>query len=218
MRSDDVTVVITTIPGREELLERALHSVRTQEVFEGQVVVLHDDQRHGAHWARNEALKEVDTGWVAWLDDDDEFLPNHIRVLVRGANRSKADMVFTYAEFVGDRDPLAVVKMDGRIIPSPIHVPWDHEAEWSLRLNGNFIPVTYMVKTAAVRAVGGFPAPYSFDANMSRDCEDYGLLLNLLDGGYKFHHVCGVRTWRYHYTGMNVGGRGLDRMHELEDK
>jgi hypothetical protein len=103
----------------------------------------------------------------------------------------------------------------GALMPMPLNVPFGPEQEYSLRVRGNFIPVTYLVRTEAVRAVGGFPAPYEFNAAQSRDCEDYGLLLHLLDAGYKFHHVCGVRTWRYIYHGANVGGRGVDRMHEL---
>ena len=215
IRGSDVTVVIPTIAGREELLKRALDSVAAQQVKPLDVIVVEDKNRRGAHVARNMALKTVTTEWTAWLDDDDELLPNHIRVLVRGANKSRADMVFTYAEFVGGRDPLAVVRAGG-ISAEPINVPWNREAEISLREYGNFIPVTYMVKTAAVRAVGGFPAPYTFDAKNSRDCEDYGLLLKLLDAGFTFHHICGVRTWRYFFHDANTGGRGTDRMHELE--
>lgn len=217
IRGSDVTVVIPTIPGREKFLRRAIDSVNAQLIGPGDVVIAYDKDRRGAHVTRNGALKLVKTSWVAWLDDDDELLPNHIKVLVRGANKSDADMVFTYAEFRGGEDPLAVVRANGSVIPQPINVPWDSESRYSLRHFGNFIPVTYMVKTAAVRDVGGFPAPYTFDARNSRDCEDYGLLLRLLDAGYAFHHVCGVRTWVYNFHDSNTGGRGVDRMHELEE-
>ena len=216
IRGTDVTVVIPTIPGREELLRRAVASAQSQSIPVHVILVVNDRDRYGAHWARNTALEQVVTPWVAWLDDDDELLSNHIKVLVRGANKSGADMVFSYAEFVGGRDPLAVMRGDGVIIPEPINFPWNADAERSLRVHGNFIPVTYMVKTDAVRAVGGFPAPYSFDARYSNDCEDYGLLLRMLDAGYKFHHVCGVRTWRYNFHEENTGGRGADRLHELK--
>jgi glycosyltransferase involved in cell wall biosynthesis len=162
IRGSDVTVVIPTIPGRGVLLDRALRSVRAQQMEPGDVVIEVDKDRHGADWARNEAIKRVRTAWIAFLDDDDEFKPNHIKVLVRGANKSHADLIFTYAEFVGGRDPLACIQ-----------------------------------------------------AMNSRDCEDYGLLLRLLDAGYKFHHVTGVRTWIYNFHDANTGGRGADRLHEL---
>ncbi len=216
IRGSDVTVVIPTIKGREHLLKRALASVEGQQVTPAAVEVHTDYHRRGAHFARNEAIKNVKTDWIAFLDDDDEFLPNHVKVLVRGANRSHADLIFSYAEFVGGRDPLACVQ-HGRLVPEPINVPFGIEQEYWLRKHGNFIPVTYLVRTAAVRAVGGFPAPYSFDAAWSRDCEDFGLILRLLDAGYTFHHVTGVRSWRYHFHDANLGGRGVDRMHELGD-
>lgn len=209
IRASDVTVVTPTIPGREHLLERALTSVHAQQVTVGDVIVLRDDQRRGATWARNTAIEQVKTNWIAWLDDDDVLKPNHVKVLVRGANTSGADLVFSYAEFVGGRDPLAVF-YQGRIIPEPINVPWDSECEASLRFFGNFIPITYLVKTEWVRRVGGFPAPNSFGVPASRsgDCEDFGLLLRLLAAGARFHHVCGVRTWEYHFHDENTGGRG----------
>lgn len=211
LKSSDVTVVIPTIPGREDLLRRAVKSISDQQAHPGNVIAQLDLDRHGAHWARNEALKLVETPWVAWLDDDDILLPNHLRVLVRGANRAPdADLVFTYPEFVGGRDPLAVW-IDGQVVPEPINVPWDYRCELSMRKHGNFIPVTHMVKTDLVRSVGGFPEPNSMPEvhNGSQDCEDALLLIKLLDVGAKFHHVCGVRTWVYNFHSENTGGKGV---------
>ena len=216
IRGSDVTVVIPTIAGREEFLHRALISVTQQQVAPKTIVVVRDEDRRGAYWARNKALTQVDTEWIAWLDDDDEFLPNHIKVLVRGANKSGADMVYSYAEFIGGQDPLACF-VDGKLIASPINVPWGNEGEYTMRVGGNFIPITYLVRTAAVRAVGGFPNAYEFESRYSNDCEDFGLLLRLIDAGYKFYHVCGVRTWRYYYHDSNLGGRGEDRLHEMDE-
>lgn len=204
----DVTVLITTIPGRQEMVDRALASVARQQVMPGRAYVHLDEDRRGAAWARNHALEVVDTEWVAWLDDDDEFLPNHIKKMLAGANFSGADMIYTYAEFVGRPDPLAVL-LDDRLIAEPISVPWTEAVEHSFRTYGNFIPVTNLVRTSAMRAVGGFPEPHSFGNMPSSDCEDYGLLLRLLDAGFTFYHVIGARTWRYHVWGGNTGGRGV---------
>lgn len=218
IRGSDVTVVIPTIPGREELLARAVASVTTQQTQPGKIITVVDTDRHGAAWARNEAIKQVETPWIAWLDDDDELLPNHIKVLVRGANASGADMVYSYAEFVGGEDPLAAFHR-GKWVLAPINVPWCVEAEWGLKY-GNHIPITYLVRIETVRQVGGFPEPNSFGipADRSGDCEDYGLILAMLKAGTKFHHVVGVRTWRYYFHGTNTGGRGSTRLHELIGK
>lgn len=214
IRGSDVTVVIPTVAGREDLLTRALDSVAAQIVPPGAVVVQEDRERRGAAWARNAALERVGTSWVAWLDDDDELLPNHVKVLVRAANQTGADLVYSYAEFVGGPDPLSSVDPQGRFAPNPVNVPWSSYADLWLRTRGNFIPVTYLVRADLVRQVGGFPEPYSFE-HPQNDCEDLGLLLLLLDAGALFYHVPGVRTWRYHVWEGNLGGRGAGRMHEL---
>lgn len=204
----DVTVLITTIPGRRDLLNRAMKSVLQQKIVPKQVLVIEDKKRQGAWWARNQGIKQIETEWVAFLDDDDEFLPNHLQKMLAGANFSRADLIYTYAEFVGRPDPLAAW-IDGQLIPEPINVPWDDRAERSLREHGNFIPVTNLVRTSAVKQVGGFPPPHTFPAKVSGECEDYGLLLRLLDAGFSFYHVIGVRTWRYHVWEGNTGGRGV---------
>lgn len=204
--SSRVSVAITTIPGREHLLQRAVQSVLRQTVLPVELHVQVDKDRRGAAWARNEALTLVTTEWVCWLDDDDELLPEHIETMLAGADESEADLIYTYAEFVGGRDPLAI-RIGEDFVPEPIDVPWSLVAETSLRKYGNFIPVTNMVRTEAMRAVGGFPEPGTFGDRPSSDCEDYGLLLRLLNAGYRFYHVCGVRTWRYHYHDANTGGR-----------
>jgi glycosyltransferase involved in cell wall biosynthesis len=216
IRGSDVTVIIPTIPGREDLLQRAVASVQAQQVKPAAIVIELDVNRTGAAATRNRAIETVETDWIAVLDDDDEFLPNHLKVLLRGANVSGADLVFSYAEFVGGRDPLACLDDNGNLQPSPIWTPFGTWQEYSLRHLGNFIPCTVLMRTALVRQVGGYPEAYQFDATVSRDCEDYGLLLRLLDAGAKFHHVVGVRTWRYHYHQGNLGGRGVNRMGELK--
>jgi hypothetical protein len=216
---DDVTVVIPTIPGREDLLARAIASVNAQ-TLPVVVGIQMDDYRRGAAWCRNTALTMVDTAFVAWLDDDDTLLPNHVQTLVDGQNETGADLVFSYAEFIGGRDPLACCQ-DGRLVAEPVDVPFgpqqrDHLdsrqspfCPWCGAQRGNFIPVTNLVRTEAIRAVGGFPEPNSMpDVAMSGDCEDYLALLRLLDAGAQFHHVLGRRTWQYHVHGANTGGRG----------
>jgi glycosyltransferase involved in cell wall biosynthesis len=224
--------VIPTIPGREDLLARAVASVKDQTLPPAELRIQVDRDRRGAAWCRNEALARVDTAFVAWLDDDDTLLPDHVQTLVDGHNETGADLVFSYAEFIGGRDPLACCH-NGVLTAEPINVPFGFQQRdhldsrrgtlcpWCGCQRGNVIPVTNLVRTEAIRAVGGFPEPHSMpDVAMSGDCEDYLLLCRLLDAGAKFYHVCGVRTWQYHFhdepgTG-NTGGRGAHRMHELD--
>jgi hypothetical protein len=207
----EVTVVVPTIPGREELLVRALRSVEAQ-TWKPRVIVIHDDDRRGAAWARNEGLAQVTTPWIAWLDDDDELLLNHVEVLLRAAKKHNADLVYSYPRFVNYVDPLAV-SVNGAWV-SPFGVPFGPEQEAHLRTQGNFIPVTYLVRTRLARAVGGMPEGGTFlvapTVGASAECEDYGFLLRLLDVGARLHHEPKM-TWRYHVWGGNVGGRGAER-------
>jgi glycosyltransferase involved in cell wall biosynthesis len=209
---DGVTVCVPTIPGRDKLLQRALLSVQRQEIPPVDCFVKLDSERRGAAWARNQLLDWVQTEWLAWLDDDDELLPNHLKVLRRGARASRADLVYSYPEFVGGRDPLATSKNDKLV--SPYGVRFGEEQAAHLRAWGNFIPVTYLVRTEIARRVGGMPEAGTFKtstyAGVSGDCEDYGFLLRLLDAGAKFHHVPAV-TWRYHFHESNLGGRSRER-------
>lgn len=227
IRGSDISVIVPTIPGREALLTRALHSISVQQVQPARIIVQLDKERLGAWATRNAALEHVETDWVLFCDDDDTMLPNHVKVLVRGANQSKADLIFTYPEWVGISDPLACC-YNGKLVAGPINVPFGPQQQDHLDARrgkycaycsferGNFIPCAWLCRTSLLKQVGGFPAPYSMGEFGSSECEDFECLLALLDIGAKFHHVCGVRTWMYHVHGSNLGGRGLDRMAELD--
>ena len=199
-------MVITTITGREHLLARAIKSVRNQSWQPYDLIIHLDERRAGAAAARNRALAQVVTPWVAWLDDDDEMLSNHLQVCMRWAARTGADLVYPGMIAVGGRDPLAT-PING-ILVNPFQVPFGPEQAHHLKTVGNFIPITWLGKVDLIRGVGGFPTPTPDPSKGSgRIEEDYGLLLKLLDRGAKIVHAP-VRTWKYHFHQDNTGGRG----------
>ncbi len=199
MVGGEISVIIPTIPGRVALLERAVDSVVNQTREAWHIIVIGDPDRTGAAATRNRALESVDTEFVAFLDDDDEMLPEHLDVCYQAMQDSGADLVYPGMHIIGRDDPLAVAL--GGAWVNPFGVPFGPEQENHLRHAGNFIPVTWMARTGLVRAVGGFPDP------TPRVPEDHGLLIRLLDAGARFHHVA-RRTWRYHVHGENTGGLG----------
>lgn len=180
------------------MLQQALASVEQQTMKPKDVITIIDHERRGAHWARNEGLAQVTTEWIAWLDSDDEFLPNHLEVLAREASRGDADLVYSYMIIDGGRDPLAV-SLNMQWV-SPFGVKFGQEQERHLRTFGNFIPITYLVKTEFCKKVGGFPPPESHAKP-----EDHLFLIKLLDAGARFVHVP-RRTWIYKIWEGNTGG------------
>jgi len=79
-RQVDVTVITPTVPGREKLLEECIESVRKQTLQPVAHLVLMDKDKEGPAVIRNRLLKQVETEWVAFLDDDDLLMPNHFDV------------------------------------------------------------------------------------------------------------------------------------------
>lgn len=186
----DVTVVIPSIPPRTDMRTRALASVRAQTYAPKQWVVMLDDNREGPAVIRNRIIEDVDTEWIAFLDDDDELLPHHIDTLLTAATETGADVVWPWFTVVGGSDPFPMHK--GR--------QWNPD-------DPHQIPVTALVRTAAFRAVGGFRRIEEgpTDKHGNRAGEDFDLWLRLSAAGYRFHHVDEV-TWTWHHHGRNSSG------------
>jgi len=183
-----ITVVIPTIPARTALLEAAVRSVMEQTLPPTLVVVMSDEHRSGAAATRNRALRAVDTEWVAWLDDDDLLYPNHLRLCARAARLTGADVVYPGYDVEGGEDPV-----------NCFGVPFDG----GLLQRRNFIPVTTLCRTDAVRAAGGFQAHPDEHGD---PCEDWGLWLAMHRLGASFYHLP-QKTWRWNLAPGSTRGR-----------
>lgn len=202
MAAQGVTVCVATIPGRERLLKRALLSVDRQHLSPAAVTVELDRNRTGAAATRNRMLATVDTEWVAWLDDDDQLLPNHLAVLTDAAEG--ADLVYPTPRMVTGRDPTAV-SVNGQWI-KPWGVPFGPEQEHHLRTQGSFIPVTHLVRTETALKAGGFPEGRTLPDGRYQG-EDERYLIGLLDAGARFRHV-NEETWLWFGShGSNTAGK-----------
>lgn len=184
-----VTAVVPSIPPRVGThLPRALASVVRQTYAVDAISVHVDRDRSGSAVNRTRALKQVRTEWCALLDDDDEWLPDHIELLWRHAQQTRADLVYPWFTVPGGFDPW----------PHREGQPFDREA---LR-SENYIPITVLVRTELLRAVGGF-TPKGPPEN---PCDDWGTWDALLAAGAKFEHL-NRRTWTWHWHGGNTSGR-----------
>lgn len=192
----DIAVCIPSIPPRGTMLTRAIASVATQNLAPHAVCVAVDHERRGAAVTRNEAWRMARTEWVAFLDDDDELLPQHLQHCLDEAEEHGADLVYPWHFIIGP---------EGRRKPDLLAgqgVDFD-PAELDVR---NFIPVTLIVRRELLEAIGGFPVPGTEDWP-HQDCEDWACWRRLVAVGAKFHHTPEV-TWLWHHHGKNTSGRG----------
>src|SRR3546814_3322729 len=84
--SREITVVIPTIPQWKVMLSRAMRSVMAQTLPARAVIVQADNDQEGSAVTRNRALEAVRTPWVAFLDDDDQFLIGSAKVYISVTN------------------------------------------------------------------------------------------------------------------------------------
>ncbi len=186
----DIGVVIPTHPARiaNGMLGRAVRSVWAQKLPAAELHIPVDRQREGAAATRNRGLAAVQSEWVAFLDSDDQFLPQHLDRLAACAVEQQADMVYPWFETSGWSDPLGRFRR-----------PFDPVA---LRA-ANYIPVTVLVRTELLRSVGGFQ--YRFDPAAQATFEDWGAWLALVDAGARIVHLP-ERTWRWYMHAGHTSG------------
>ena len=183
-----MTVLIPSIPPRKQMLNRALVSVLNQLRQPDMITVTVDHDRVGSAVNRNRALATIGTDWVAFLDDDDEFLPQHLLVLLQ--NSSNADVIYTGCNVL---DPYGA--------EIPLREEWGRFGkpfDEALLRKKSYLPVTSLVRTSLARVC-------SFTRPTDSVYDDWGFYLGLLDNGARFLHVP-QKTWIWNHWGGNSQG------------
>lgn len=171
---------------RADLLLRAIASVSAQTLQPDSIVISIDTERQGAAYCRQRGFEQVNTPLVAWLDDDDEFKPQHLERLRATMVEQDVDLVYGWYDVINGGDPLTI---EGR--------PWAAD-------NMGLFPVTYLVKSECVRDAGGWaPAGYEPEAP-SHGGEDWQLQCRMRDNGVVMYHL-NERTWHWIH-GANTSG------------
>lgn len=188
-----VTAVIPHIPTRPNGLARAVKSVAVQTQRTYRISVSTDVDRTGSAQTRNRALRVADTEWVAFLDDDDTWLPHHVDTLLNAAERTGADVVYPGCR-VQNAQGLEITLREewGR---------FGHPFSAELLRRRSYIPVTSLVRTRLAQAAWFGPPE-----GVETDYDDWGFYLRLLHYGAKFHHEPEV-TWVWNHDGRNTSGR-----------
>lgn len=200
-----VAAVIPTIPPRTHYLNRAVSSVKAQTRPADQIVVRQDVDVIGAAQNRNKALAEVECEWTAFLDDDDMWHPWHLDHLLAHAESTGADLVYPWFDGINTNIFDQIFGTDTHPV-SPYQHPFGADQVVTMRTRGNWIPVTVLVRTELIKAVGGFEPPPWANPDGSNPCEDWGCWLKLLDAGARFAHLPEV-TWRWMGHARHTSGR-----------
>lgn len=197
----DLTLCMAALPERQQgMFLRAIESVNRQTLLPNCIRVEVDSKGAGAAATKNKALATVKTKFVAFLDDDDELLPDHVASLMEGMAESDADVVYTWPDGTLGIDPA----------PHRFGQPFSDR----MLLPYNNLPSTSLFKTESLRAAGGFQYPGELLVNGGRPYanaegawryDDWGAYLALWHREAKFHHVA-RRTWVYHQHPYQTAG------------
>jgi glycosyltransferase involved in cell wall biosynthesis len=192
MTYPQITVVMPSIPARAVRRNAALASIAAQTLSPAAVSVAIDVNKEGAPATRQRALDAAATEWVAFLDDDDAFMPVHLEHLYRHAMDTGADFVYSYFTVIGGRDPFLG--------------PGERESKHFLN---EFDPenpvettVTTLIRTELAKDVGFHKLERGEDTNTG---EDYGMVLGCVKRGAVIKHLV-ERTWYWTHHGGNTSG------------
>jgi glycosyltransferase involved in cell wall biosynthesis len=120
-----------------------------QALGDRRVTVLRNASSHGVAGARNRGIERAVHPWIAFLDDDDRWSPDKLRVHLDRARAEDADFVYTGG--------LAVAADDGRVLStSPAFTPG--ELRRGIR-SRNLVfagSSNVLARTELLRRLGGF--------------------------------------------------------------
>lgn len=186
MSYPQITVVMASIPPRGVLRNAALSSVASQTLQPAAVSLAIDIERQGAPATRDRALRGAQTPWVAFLDDDDAFMPQHLDHLYKHAMETEADFVYSWFEMIGGKDPFP-----------PGHFLNQFDPE-----DPTETTVTTLMRTDLAKEIGFKSLERGEDTNTG---EDFRMVLEVIKAGGKISHLV-ERTWYWRHHGKNTSG------------
>lgn len=188
-----VTAVVPSIPPRAKMLRRAVASVFTQTRPVDALSVAVDNHREGAAATRDRALRAANTDWVAFIDDDDIWLPHHLETLLDVAENTGADYVFSYFTVVDSAGNLTNIDPLGHF-GRPFNPDDPHQTT-----------ITTLVRTELAQQVGFRQPPDGALILGQRYGEDFQFTVECVKAGAKVLHVP-QRTWLWNHHGIGRPG------------
>lgn len=230
-----VSVIISTY-NRPEMLQRALRSVLGQTFRDFEVVVIDDGSATGAKVCADLADDFKDAGirliagdlpentgyqsapknagimyargaYIAYLDDDNEWDPEHLELLVNEIEKGGADLVYSRWRYKGDGPMSGQDSMFCTAHPASL-----------LGLQGgpqyNFIDTSAILHSKAAVALAVSPAPWNEEI---RRFGDWELVGSCAQNGLRFRGVDAVTfTYWWHGENLQLTRRPDERTHKTE--
>lgn len=206
--------IITAVHGdRKEKLERAVNSVLNQTYKDWELIITSDgsskrvvsyikecikNPQIKAHFRKtnwgnqtkpiNEVIPMASGRYIAFLDSDNEYLPDHLQVLYNAIINSDADLVYGDRFFIDDTGQIQT------------QIGIYHDFAPQLLLQRNYIDMSdFLVKKECLLYVGGMDEKYVRFA-------DWNFLVRMVKAGFKFLRVPTVIT-NYHYHAESLSNK-----------
>ena len=158
----------------------------------GEVIYLQHQRNKGLAAARNTGVQFSRGRYIAYLDDDDIFYPNHIEILTNYLIKKESKVAYTDAYRAHQR------KENGKYAIYKRDLPYSFDFDYRRILFENFIPVLCVLHEKSC-----FDEIDSWDSNLKRT-EDWDLWIRL-SKRFQFAHIkeitCEFR-WRTDGTSM----------------
>lgn len=203
-----VSVIVPTY-NRPDRLQVALNSVLTQTYQDFEIIVVNDsatdvnevvaplnkagrittirhDHNRGLAAARNTGLRAAKGTYIAYLDDDDTYLPNHLETLVKALQGGEHKIAYTDAWRVHE-----VRQGEGYVVTGR-DIPYSHDFNCIDLLLGNYFPVLCVMHERSLLDQVG-----NFDESLFAH-EDWDLWIRMATL-YPFLHIkqtTAAFTWR----------------------
>lgn len=219
-----VTAIITTYKRDVEILERALKSIENQTYENMEIIIVNDypnycennkkikemlkkynnvkyiivEKNGGACKARNIGINNSKGEYIGFLDDDDEWLPNKIEVLIKGFKNNKNIAICYGNSIIYNEDTNKENILYNKIMPSG--------KIYEQLLCSNFIgSCSYpIIKREALERVNGFNEEMP-------SLQDWELYLRIAKE-YEVLYIDEVVTKYHKYDGERISKNGKKRV------
>lgn len=164
---------------------------------EGRIRLITHERNKGLGAARNTGVRAANGKYIAYLDDDDIFLPNHLATLVSHLEATGSKVAYTDAYRATQK------KENGAYVIVSRDVPYSYEWDNELILVHNFVPVLcFMHEKRCIEEAGWF------DESLTTH-EDWDLWVRM-SRLFRFKHIkeitCEFR-WREDGSSMSSKSR-----------